>query len=150
MNWTDLLISFFMLIGGFFMLAGSIGLVRLPDLFMRMHAPTKATTMGVGNLLLASIIFFSTKTDSLHLGEVLITLFLFVTAPVSAYMMSRSALHLKIPAVKYSQFRHLRAASADRSNNPDGYLPANATATKHKKPQQEPAATSPVISPSKN
>ena len=47
----------FLLIGAFFMLVGGIGMIRLPDLFMRLHAPTKSSTLGLGSFLIASIIF---------------------------------------------------------------------------------------------
>lgn len=90
----DLITSFFLLIGGIFALIGSIGLVRLPDLFMRLHGPTKATTLGVGGILLASMLHFSNQGEGVSLHEVLITLFLFTTAPVSAYLVARAMLHL--------------------------------------------------------
>ena len=47
------------LIGGVFALSGAVGLVRLPDFFMRLHAPTKATTLGVGGMLIASMLYFA-------------------------------------------------------------------------------------------
>lgn len=65
-------------------LIASIGLARLPDLFMRLHRPTTATTLGVGGILIASMLHFSSQGNGLSLHEVLITLFLFTTAPVSA------------------------------------------------------------------
>ena len=88
-------ISFFLLIGGAFALIGSIGLARLPDLFTRLHGPTKATTLGVGGILVASVLHFSSSGEGLSLHELLITLFLFATAPVSAYLIARAALHLR-------------------------------------------------------
>lgn len=90
----ELLISVLVLSGAFFALVGSIGLARLPDFFTRLHAPTKATTLGIGSLLIASMLFFSTRGDGLVLHELLITLFLFMTAPVSAHLMAKAALHL--------------------------------------------------------
>lgn len=53
----EILVSIFLLIGAFFMLVGGIGMIRLPDLFMRLHAPTKSSTLGLGSFLIASIIF---------------------------------------------------------------------------------------------
>jgi multicomponent K+:H+ antiporter subunit G len=94
---SEMLISLFLLIGGAFALIGSIGLARLPDLFTRLHGPTKATTLGVGGILIASVLHFSGKEHALSLHELLITLFLFATAPVSAYLIARSALHLRGP-----------------------------------------------------
>lgn len=92
--WTDWLVTFFLISGASFALIGSIGLARLPDFFSRLHGPTKATTLGVGGTLIASMLYFSTRGDSISLHELLITLFLFITAPVSAYMLSKTAVHL--------------------------------------------------------
>lgn len=88
------LVALLLLVGSFFTLVGAIGLVRLPDFFMRLHAPTKATTLGVGGMLLASIAHSVTHGVSLH--ELLITLFLFVTAPVSAGLLAKAALRLRL------------------------------------------------------
>jgi multicomponent K+:H+ antiporter subunit G len=90
----EILISLLVLIGAFFTLVGSIGLAKLPDFFTRLHAPTKATTLGVGSILIASTIYFSIKTGELSLHEILITLFLFITAPISAHLMAKSAIHV--------------------------------------------------------
>lgn len=84
-----------LVIGGVFTLVGAIGLVRFPDFFMRLHAPTKATTLGVGGVLLASM-GASWAQGSFGMHELLVTLFLFVTAPVSANLMSKAALHLRV------------------------------------------------------
>lgn len=93
--WIEWLAAFLLVVGGVFALVGAIGLVRLPDFFMRLHAPTKATTLGVGGVLLASIILgWARGVPALH--ELLITLFLFVTAPVSANLMAMAALHLQV------------------------------------------------------
>lgn len=85
-----------LLIAAFFLLVGSIGLLRLPDFFMRLHAPTKASTLGLGGVLLASMIMSATQ-GRLGFAELLITLFVFVTAPVSANLMAQAALHLRVP-----------------------------------------------------
>ena len=53
----EILVSLFLIIGAFFMLVGGIGMVRLPDLFMRLHAPTKSSTLGLGSFLIAAIIY---------------------------------------------------------------------------------------------
>jgi len=90
----ELIVSLMLLVGAFFILVGAIGLIRLPDFFMRLHAPTKATTLGVGGMLLASLAY--ALKDGLLLHELLITLFLFVTAPVSAHLLAQAALRLKM------------------------------------------------------
>jgi multicomponent K+:H+ antiporter subunit G len=91
----EFVVSFFLLIGAFFTLVGAIGLARLPDFYMRLHGPTKATTLGVGGTLTASMLFFS-GAEQLSVHELLITLFLFVTAPVSANLLAKAALKLQL------------------------------------------------------
>lgn len=91
----EFLISIFLLIGSFFTLVGSIGLVKLPDFFMRLHGPTKATTLGVGAMLVASMLYYFSYHDAVRLNELLIIIFLFMTAPVSAHLMSKAALYKK-------------------------------------------------------
>lgn len=95
--WIEWLAAALLVVSGSFALVGAIGLVRLPDFYMRLHAPTKATTLGVGGVLLASMLLgWSRGVPSVH--ELLITLFLFVTAPVSANLMAMAALHLQLPS----------------------------------------------------
>jgi len=97
---TEWIISILLLMGGFFVLVGSIGLVKMPDFFMRLHGPTKATTLGMAALLTAAMIFFSTTQESLTLKEILISLFLLITAPISGYMMIKSAIHHKLNSIE--------------------------------------------------
>ena len=92
----DYLLSFLIIVGAVFTFIGSLGLARLRDFFTRLHGPTKATTLGVGSILMASAIYFSHRGDGLSLHEVLVTLFLFITAPVSAHLLAKAALHLKL------------------------------------------------------
>jgi multicomponent K+:H+ antiporter subunit G len=68
----------------------------LPDCFMRLHGPTKATTLGVGGMLLAAVL--SSIPDGLSLREMLIALFLFITAPVSAFLVGQAALRQRLPS----------------------------------------------------
>jgi multicomponent K+:H+ antiporter subunit G len=90
----EVITSVLLLIGAFFILVGSIGLVRLPEFFMRLHAPTKSSTLGVGGVLLASMVYALNESVLIH--ELIITLFVFVTAPVSAHLLSQAALRLKL------------------------------------------------------
>lgn len=89
----ELLVSFFLILGAFFAMAGSLGSYRLPDFFSRLHGPTKSTTLGVGGMAIASAIYFSFYREGISFHEVLITLFLFITAPVSAHFLAKAALH---------------------------------------------------------
>jgi multicomponent K+:H+ antiporter subunit G len=86
-------------VGAFFSLVGSIGLLRLSDFLRRLHGPTKATTLGVGGVLIASIVHHAYISDVFSLRELLITLFLFLTAPISAHMLAKAALALD-PALR--------------------------------------------------
>lgn len=94
---TEWVVSVFLVVGAVFALIGSIGLARLPDFYMRLHGPTKATTLGVGSILVASTVHFSTQSGRLSLHEGLITLFLFLTAPISAHLLAKAATHLRVP-----------------------------------------------------
>jgi multicomponent K+:H+ antiporter subunit G len=95
----EFLLSMLILIGAGFTLIGSLGLLRLRDFYSRLHAPTKATTLGVGSLLIASAVFFSYRDDGLSLHEVLVTLFLFITSPVGAHLMAKAALHRRLDSL---------------------------------------------------
>ncbi|MBK1647990.1 Na+/H+ antiporter subunit G [Rhabdochromatium marinum] len=96
----ELLVSAFILIGATFALIGSIGLLRLPDFYTRLHGPTKATTLGISGMLIASGLYFSTGShDATSLHEILVLLFLFITAPVSAHLLVKAALHRRVYSV---------------------------------------------------
>lgn len=87
---AEILISAFLIISGIFGFVGSYGLVKLKDSVQRLHAPTKATTLGVGGVLIASMIYFFAKTGQVSIHELLITLFLFLTAPITANFIAKT------------------------------------------------------------
>jgi len=89
----------FIILGSGFALIGSIGLLRFPDVFTRLHGPTKATTLGVGGVLLGAIVFLYAQDEAGAIREVLVTAFLFLTAPVSAHLIAKAALHRRCPSV---------------------------------------------------
>lgn len=122
----DILIAALIVIGASFVLIGSIGLVRLGDVYSRLHGPTKSTTLGLGGLLIASILYFS-RSGGLSLHEVLVTIFLFLTAPVSAHMMARAGLHLGVSSVtspprKEDRDSFPQIAGGSRDRDRDGVL----------------------------
>lgn len=94
----DAVIAAAVLTGGFFTLVGSIGLLRFPDFFTRVHGPAKATTLGVGSLLVASALYLSRETEVIVVHDILIMVFLFMTAPVSAHLLCKTALHVRARA----------------------------------------------------
>ena len=118
--YSDYLVAFFILLGAAFMLIGSWGLVKLPDFFTRLHAPTKASTLGMGATLLGSLIWFSVSEGSLHIHELVISLFLFITAPVSAYMMGKAATHRSQAMTAQTRNKELaRKAARQEGLHPD-------------------------------
>ncbi|MBP8145219.1 Na+/H+ antiporter subunit G [Pseudorhodoferax sp.] len=87
----DILMLVLLVTGAGFALLGSWALARLNDFFKRLHGPSKATTLGVGCVLLASMLgFMRWGQGSGH--ELLIAFFLFLTAPVSAHLLVKAAL----------------------------------------------------------
>jgi multicomponent K+:H+ antiporter subunit G len=109
---TDILLSLLILTGAIFTFIGSLGLARLTDFYTPQHGPTKATTLRVGCLLIASALYFSLRDEGVSLHEVLVTLFLFITAPVSAHLLAKAALHLKV--------KSLAPTPADDRSTPPG------------------------------
>lgn len=89
----ELLISASIIIGGTFVLVGSLGLLKLPDLMSRLHGPSKATTLGVGGCLIASMLHFWWLSGQFSVQEFLVTAFLFITAPVTAHFIAKAHLH---------------------------------------------------------
>ena len=96
----ELLIAALIVIGGAFGLVGSYGLAKLPDLMTRLHGPTKATTVGVGSVLIASMLYFAGTQATVSTHELLITLFLFLTAPITANFIAKAYLHREVDPEK--------------------------------------------------
>lgn len=88
--WAEAAIAFSLVVSGIFGLVGSYGLVKLTDSLQRLHAPTKATTLGVGGVLIASMIYFFVSRGHVSFHELLITLFLFLTAPITANFIAKT------------------------------------------------------------
>ncbi len=95
--WVQLPAALLLVVGGVFLLVGALGMVRFGDFFMRLHAPTKASTLGVGGVLLASLLV-SWAQGLAGLQVLLITLFVFITAPVAANLLGMAGLHLRLPS----------------------------------------------------
>ncbi|MCE8044929.1 Na+/H+ antiporter subunit G [Halomonas daqingensis] len=101
-------IAFLLIAGGVFAFTGSLGMLQLKDFFMRLHGPTKGTTLGIGCVLIASMLYFTITQRELHVQELLITLFLFITAPVTGHMLAKTGLHM-----------HLRFTTGTRGSVPE-------------------------------
>ncbi len=91
---AEFIVSALLIISGIFGLTGSYGLVKLPDPMTRLHAPTKATTVGVGAVLLASIAHSWVMRGEYTYHEWLIIAFLFLTSPITGNFIAKAHLHL--------------------------------------------------------
>lgn len=85
------------LAGALFFFASAVGMVRLPDFYTRLHAPTKAATLGVLLLAVGSLLRSLPQGQGVWLEELLIIVFLFLTVPVSAQVMARAAARRRLP-----------------------------------------------------
>lgn len=90
-----ILSSTLIFIGALFMLLAAVGLVRMPDLFTRMHATTKSTTLGVGCLMLGVAIHFGDLAIAAR--ALAVVAFVFITAPVAGHMVARAAYFSNTP-----------------------------------------------------
>lgn len=95
---TDILTAILVILGGLFALAAALGIVRLPDVMIRMHASTKAGTLGCGLILLAVAVYFGeTAIVALAIATIV---FLMLTAPVAAHLIGRAAYRAGAPLWK--------------------------------------------------
>jgi multicomponent K+:H+ antiporter subunit G len=91
--WAAIPVGGLLVVGAFLTLVGAIGFLRLGTFYERIHAPTLGTSGGIGAIMIASMIFFSTTTQSLVIHELLIGIFVTVTTPVTFMLLARAALH---------------------------------------------------------
>lgn len=92
----EIFLSALLLLGSSFVLLGAFSLVRLSEFFKRLHGPTKASTLGVGFILATSVGYHAFIGSDPQPRELLITAFLFITAPISAHLMAKAALSLQM------------------------------------------------------
>jgi len=90
--WAEWLTALCLVAGAAFAAIGSFGLVRLPDFFSRIHAPTLGATAGVWSISLGTVVYFSAQGYHLFLHALLIALFVALTAPVTTLFLARAAL----------------------------------------------------------
>jgi len=91
-EWSEVVVAVLLLASGGLVLTAALGLARLPDFFLRMHAPSLASTLGAWTVTLASIVHFTAHEGALSLHAWLIIIVLSITAPVTTIMLARAAL----------------------------------------------------------
>ncbi|MFA5522385.1 MAG: monovalent cation/H(+) antiporter subunit G [Castellaniella sp.] len=94
--WIALPVALLLLLGGVIAFTGSLGLLRLPTFYTRIHAPTMGNTMGVFCVLVGSLLLVSWQEHRLLLHHLLITLLLVITSPVTAVLLMRAAIRRKV------------------------------------------------------
>jgi multicomponent Na+:H+ antiporter subunit G len=94
----DILVALFLLVGATFIFIAGLGAFRFPDLYTRIHAVSKATTLGLGCMLLGVGIAFP---EAVVIAKIIaVVLFIFLTTPVATHMIVRAAYLNKIPQWK--------------------------------------------------
>ena len=92
---TEIAVAFFVLAGGLFSLAAAVGVLRLPDILIRMHASTKAGTLGCGLILVAVALHFG--DGAIVARSIAAIVFLVLTAPIAAHLIGRAAYRTGVP-----------------------------------------------------
>ncbi|TVT28747.1 Na+/H+ antiporter subunit G [Salinicoccus cyprini] len=101
------IITFFILAGAFLAAVSAIGVIRLPDVYTRLHASSKSSTLGVMMMMLGAFLYFWFVDGYVDSKLFLAVLFIFITAPVSAHMLSRSAFHSNISPYRMTVINEL-------------------------------------------
>ncbi|MEM9319384.1 MAG: monovalent cation/H(+) antiporter subunit G [Pseudomonadota bacterium] len=91
---SDIIIGTLIVLGGLFGAIGALGLVRMPDVLIRMHASTKIGTLSCGMVLAGTAVFFA--DGSTIVRALLIFLFLILTAPIGSHMIGRAAVSMGV------------------------------------------------------
>jgi multicomponent Na+:H+ antiporter subunit G len=126
---TEAVTVFLVLVGASFMAIAALGMVRMPDLFMRMSSATKAATLGVGLIMIAVAVYFAdTGVTSRALAVIV---FLILTSPVAAHVIARAAYYSGVPLWEKTM--------ADELRGKESFQPAN-RAKKKSNPKRRPRA----------
>ena len=95
---NEIIVSTLLILGSLFILSGAVGILRMPDLLMRLSATTKVATLGIALVLGAAAIYFGTIEVTSKIIATIV--FVFLTAPISAHMIGRAAYFNRCPLWK--------------------------------------------------
>lgn len=132
-GWAAIPVALLLVVGASIVLTGALGLLRLPTFYQRMHGPAIIVTLGAGCLLLASMVYFTVAQSRLVIHEIIIGVFLLLTAPVVAMTVTRAAL-----------YRDLRARRQDTGATGAVYQLAEETGEKILDEQNQTGAAPPL------
>lgn len=107
-NYIEIFSAVFVLLGSFLMLIAAIGILRLPDFYIRLSAVTKTSTIGIGLILLGAFIYLNNLT--ILLESIGILFFVILTSPASAHITAKAATHIKIPFWKHTNLEDYEKA----------------------------------------
>jgi len=96
--WAALPVSLLLILGGTIAVIGTLGLLRLPNFYQRIHGPAITVTLGAGCVLMASMLYFSVLQSRPVLHELVISAFILMTAPVVAMLIMRAAVYRDLRA----------------------------------------------------
>jgi multicomponent Na+:H+ antiporter subunit G len=113
-----MVVGFFLVVGAAFMFVAALGVVRMPDVLLRMSSTTKSATLGAGCTLAAAAFHFEDLGVTTRAFATVI--FLLATAPVAAHMISRAAYFSRVPLWKKMQVDELRSHYAREHPEPEG------------------------------
>ena len=100
--WAALPVALLLVLGASIILTGALGLLRLPTFYQRIHGPAITVTLGAGSLLIASMLYFTVAQSRLVIHELIISVFLLMTAPVVAMTIMRAAVYRDLRARKHN------------------------------------------------
>lgn len=111
----DWVVSILMMLGMFFAFVASLGVVRMPDLYTRIHAATKAGAFGSSLILIATALHFGSVRGLVMAA--LVVIFFYLTTPVAAQALSDAAHRLKVPQWSGTKLDELAEDEVDDRNN---------------------------------
>lgn len=107
MTITEIIASFFVIAGTFFIFVASIGVLRLRDVYSRMHAAGKASTLGVMSIMTGAVIFFLIHHGTFNFKLLVTIVFVFMTTPLAALAINRSAYRTNVAMTKEASIDEL-------------------------------------------
>ena len=113
----DALVIALIVVGVFFLTVGTVGLLRLPNVYNRMHATSKPTTLGTAAIFFAGFVHFGPGNEGLT--SLIGIVFLFLTVPTGAHMIARSAERIGIPFLGSVTWPDASAVRRDRTEEND-------------------------------